>query len=86
MFFGQVIELCRRISSTGFGPDDLGILVATCFLECDVMAFKLKSIWIHDQADINPRVAMGWDKVVRLNKKKYLALAGQKLWTPPVCS
>ena len=25
---------------------------------------------------------MGWDEVVRLNKKKYLALAGKKLWTP----
>ena len=25
---------------------------------------------------------MGWDKIFRLNKKKYFALAGQKLWTP----
>ena len=82
IFGGQVIELCRRISSTGFAPDDIGVLAATCFLKCDVLAFKLKSIWIHYQADINKRVAMGWYKVVRFKKKKYLALSGQKLWTP----
>ena len=81
IFGGQVIQLCRRISSNGFGPDDLGILATTCFLECDVLTFKLKSIYIHDQYDVNPKVDMGWDEVLRLNKKKYLALAGQKLWT-----
>ena len=25
---------------------------------------------------------MGWDEVVRINKKKQLALAGKRLWTP----
>ena len=82
IFGGQVIKLCGRISGTGFGPDDLGVLAATCFFICNVLSFKLKPIWIHDQADVNPKVAMGCDKVVHLNKKKYLALAGQKLWTP----
>ena len=82
MFGVRVIELCRPISGTGFGSDDLGVLAATCFLECDVLAFKLKSIWIHDQADRNPKVAMGWDEVVRLNKKKYLTLDAKKLWNP----
>ena len=51
IFDGRVIKLWRRISGTGFGPDDLGVLAATLFLECDVLAFKLKSIWIHDQYD-----------------------------------
>jgi hypothetical protein len=85
IFGGRVVELCRRISGTGSAPTDLVVLAAATFLECDVLAFKLKAIKVHDEVDDNPR-AMTWDAVVRTLKTKYQSLKGQGLWTPQATS
>jgi transcriptional regulator NrdR family protein len=81
IFGGRVVELCRRISGTGSAPADLVVLAAGTFLECDVLAFKLKAIKIHDEVDENAN-SMSWDSVVRSLKTKYQSLKGQGLWTP----
>jgi hypothetical protein len=81
IFGGRVVELCRRISGTGSAPSDLVVLAAATFLECDVLAFKLKAIKVHDDVDEDSR-AMTWDAIVRSLKTKYQSLKGQGLWTP----
>jgi hypothetical protein len=78
IFGGRVVELCRRISGTGSAPTDLVVLAAATFLECDVLAFKLKAIKVHDEVDDNSR-AMTWDAVIRTLKTKYQSLKGQGL-------
>jgi hypothetical protein len=81
IFGGRVIELCRRISGTGSVPADLVVLAAATFLECGILALKLKAIMVHDEVDENAR-AMSWDTVVCTLKTKYQSLKGQVLWTP----
>jgi hypothetical protein len=85
IFGGWVVELCRRISGTGSAPTNLVVLAAATFLECNVLAFKLKAIKVHDEVEDNPR-AMTWDAVVRTLKTKYQSLKGQGLWTPQATS
>jgi hypothetical protein len=62
-------------------PANLVALAAAAFLECDVLAFKLKAIKLHDDVDEDSQ-AMTWDSVVRTLKTKYQSLKGQGLWTP----
>jgi hypothetical protein len=81
IFGGRVIELCCRISGTGLAPSDLVILTAATFLECNVLAFKLKAIKVHDKVDDNSQ-AMTWDAIICTHKTKYQSLKGQALWTP----
>jgi hypothetical protein len=81
IFGGRVVELCRRISGTGSAPADLVVLAAGTFLDCDVLAFKLKAIKVHDEVDEDSR-SMSWDTVVRTLKTKYQSLKGQGLWSP----
>jgi hypothetical protein len=80
-FDGRVIELCRCISSTGSTPANLVIFAAATFLECDVLAFKLKAIKIPNEVDKDAQ-SMSWDTVMRTLKTKYKILKGQGLWTP----
>jgi hypothetical protein len=53
IFGGHVIELRCCISGTGSTPGDLVVLAAATFLECDVLAFKLKAIKVHGEVDKN---------------------------------
>jgi hypothetical protein len=85
IFGGRAVELCRRISGTGSAPTDLVVLAAATFLECDVLAFKLKAFQVHDEIDDNSR-SMTWDAVIRTLKTKYQSLKGQGLWTPQATS
>jgi hypothetical protein len=85
LFGGRVVKLCRRISGTGSAPADLVVLAAGTFLECDVLAFKLKAIKIHNDIDENAN-SMSWDSVVRTLKTKYQSLKGQGLWAPQATS
>jgi hypothetical protein len=85
IFGGRAVELCRRISGTGLAPTNLVVLAAATFLECTVLAFKLKAIKVHDEVNDNSR-AMTWDTVIRTLKTKYQSLKGQGLWTPQLTS
>ena len=51
VFGDRVVELCRRISGVGAEPEDLSVIAATTFLECDILAFKLKALDLHGRAD-----------------------------------
>jgi hypothetical protein len=51
IFGGRVVELCCRISGTGSALANLIVLAAAMFLECDMLAFKLKAISIHNGVD-----------------------------------
>jgi hypothetical protein len=50
-FGSKVIELARRIDGSGLAPLDLSSIVAGCFLEYDVMLFKLTVLTLHNQVD-----------------------------------
>jgi hypothetical protein len=80
-FGTKVTEMTRRITGSGSSPLDLTSIVASTFLECDVLAFKMKALSIHDLVDNNP-TAMGWEEIVRVLKAKYVSLEGRDLWTP----
>jgi len=81
LFGNTVSELARRIDGTGLGPPDLSSIVAVCFLQCDVLEFRLKAIALHDEVDNNAD-AHTCAAIVRTLKSKYRALKGQGLWTP----
>lgn len=53
VFGSKVIELARRIEGSGGAPKDLTSIVATCFTDCDVLAFQLKALAFSDLVDTN---------------------------------
>jgi hypothetical protein len=73
--------MTRRISGSGLAPTDLTSIVASCFLDCDVLIFKLKASALFDLVDDNAN-AMPWEEIVRVLKAKCRSLLGKELWTP----
>jgi hypothetical protein len=80
-FGSKVIELCKRIAGTGFGPKDLNSIVAGCFLDCDVQLFQLTALNLHNQVDDNPN-SIDWETIVRRLKTKFTSPEGMELWEP----
>ena len=46
-FGDRVVELWLQISRVGAEPDDISVISATTFLECDVIDFTLKALDLH---------------------------------------
>jgi hypothetical protein len=80
-FGNKVIEMSRRIEGTGSAPSDLSVLVATTFLNSEVLTFQLKASALHDKTDDDPS-SVTPDEIVRVLKQKYRSLLSQGLWTP----
>jgi hypothetical protein len=53
LFGSKVIELTRGMQGSGLAPTDLFSVVAGCFIDCDVLAFKLKALGFFDAVDDN---------------------------------
>lgn len=81
VFGSRVIEMARRISSSRSAPPNLTAIAAGCFIECDVLPFKLKALGFFDKVDDEPN-AMSWDEIVRKLKSKYRSLLDMGLWEP----
>ena len=73
IFGWRVVKLCCHIYGTRSVPANLVVCAAATFLECYVLAFKLKDIKVHDEVDDNSG-AMTWDAVVHNLKIKYKTL------------
>ena len=83
-YFGYcVVELCCRISGVGAEPEDQSVIAATTFLECDVLAFKLKALDLLGNIDDNT-TALTWTSIVIYLQATYMSFKGQHLWTPQV--
>ena len=80
-FGSKIIEMTRRITGSGLAPTDLTSIVAGCFIDCDVLAFKLKALSFFDAVDDNA-ASMTWEEIVRQLKAKYRSLLGQDFWEP----
>jgi hypothetical protein len=74
----KVIKMAHQIKGSGSAPTYLSSIMAGCFIECDVLAFKLKAPTFHDLVDSNPNF-MPWEDIVRQLKAKYTSLYGSDL-------
>jgi hypothetical protein len=72
-FGSKVIERTRRITGSGLAPTDLTSIVAGCFIDCDVLAFKIEALSFFDAVD-NNAASMTWEEIVRLLKAKHRSL------------
>jgi hypothetical protein len=81
LFGSKVIEMTHHIQGSGAALLDLTSIVAGCFIDCDVLGFKLKALSFFDLVDDDPN-AMNWEEIVRKLKQKYRNLVGQDLWEP----
>ncbi len=81
LFGSKIIDLTRRIEGSGRAPSDLTSIVAACFIDGDVLPFKIKALGLHDQVDSDPN-CMPWAQIVRELKEKYRNLLAQDLWDP----
>ena len=52
-FGSQVTEKTHRIVGYGSAPIEIAYIVAQCFIECNVLSFKLKSLQFYDIVDDN---------------------------------
>jgi hypothetical protein len=80
-FGSKIVEMARRITGSGAAPSDLTSIVAGCFVDCDMLAFKLKVLSSFNLVDDKPN-AMTWEEIIRKLKAKYLSLLGNGLWEP----
>jgi hypothetical protein len=77
----DITTLCRKISGAGSAPPDLAVLVATCYIDCDVMNFQMSANKIED-AVVDSTSAMTWQSIVQKSKDKYRDLVSRGRWTP----
>jgi hypothetical protein len=77
----KVVEMARQITGSGAAPSDLTSIVTGCFVECDVLAFKLKALHFLVIVNDDPK-QMSWEEIVRKLKVKYLSLLGNGFWEP----
>ena len=80
-FCAKIKDISCRIEGSGQAPVDLGSLVASRFLECDALPFKLKAIEFHDALDLDPN-SHAIDAILEGLETKYLSLHTQDLWSP----
>ena len=54
-FGNKMVEMACWISEIGSAPIDLSDLVATAFIDCEVLALQLKATGLHDLVESNPK-------------------------------
>ena len=74
-------KMARRIRGTGYAPIDISTLVATDFINFEVLFFQLKDIGLHDIFNSNPK-AMSADDIFQNLKTKFRSLTDQGLCSP----
>ena len=73
--------MARQIIITGSAPIRLSTLVATSFMDCQVLSFQLKDTELHYLFIINPK-ALSENEIARNLKNKFRFLKDQGLWSP----
>ena len=76
-----MVKMDHQISGTGSAPIDIFTLVATEFINWEVLQFHLKATFLHDLVDSNPK-ALSEDNFYRTIKTKFQYLKVQGLWSP----
>ena len=79
-FGSQVIEKTSHIIGSGPAPSNITSIFAQCFIECSVIAFKLKTLQFCDIVDDDP-TGMEWDATAQKIKTKYQSIESQDLWS-----
>ena len=77
-FGNKVDEMARYTSGTGYSPIYLSTLVITAFVDCEVLAFHMKSTGLCDLVESNPK-ALSVDEIIRTLKTKSRSLRYQGL-------
>ena len=74
-------EMACRISSIVSATIDLSTLVATAFIDCEVLSFQMKDTVLDDLFDINTKALSAYE-IIRTLKTKFQYLKAQGLWSP----
>ena len=74
--------MAHRISGTGSAPIELYTLVAISFIDCNIMAFHMKTTCLHNLVDSNPK-SLSSDDIIHTLKNKFHSLKAQGLWSNP---
>ena len=81
----KVIEKTRGIQGSGLVPTDFASILAACFIDSDLLAFKLGALSFFDAVTDNS-TTINWEEIVRqLKQRKYHSLLGQILWDSQKC-
>ena len=73
-------KMARRISRTGSATIDLSTLVATAFIDCEVVTFQLKATDLHYLVGSNPKSVYTYVITWTL-KTKFQTLKAQGRWS-----
>ena len=74
-------EMARWTSGAGSAPIDLSTLVATTFVDCEVLVFQLKDTGFHYLVNSNSK-SLSVDEIIWILKTKFQSLKYQGLWSP----
>ena len=80
-FVSKIAEMSHWISGTGSAPIYLSTLVATAFIDCEVLDFQMKATGLHDMVDSNLKALSIYD-IIRTLKTKLWSLKDQGMWSP----
>ena len=78
IFTNKVHNIAMKIQGCGNPPDDLPSLVVKNFLVCDIEAFCLTAIHLHNKADRNWNTS-NWGAILLELKAKYRTCVSQNL-------
>ena len=74
----KISKMTRWISKIGSAPIDLSILVVTAFVDCGVLAFRLKATGLYNLVKVNPK-SLSTDEIIWTLKTKFWNLNAQGL-------
>ena len=79
-FGNKMDEIARRIRIIGSAPIDLPTLVATDFIDCEVLVFHMNATGVHDLVERNPK-ALSEYEIIWTIKTIFRSLDYQVLWS-----
>ena len=77
-FGNKIAEMARQISGTGYAPIELYTLFATAFIDCEVLAFHMKSTGLHNLSNRKPK-SLSVDDIIWTLKTKFWSHKAQGL-------
>ena len=81
VFCSKLKDAARKIERTGQAPSDLGSIIASRFIDCEVFSFKILASELHHKLDVDPN-SLSIENVLEQLESKYLHLLTQGLWPP----
>jgi hypothetical protein len=82
-FSDKISSYCRQLEGANKLPEDITVLLAECYMDCTVEAFKIQFLTLFNLCDADPQCTV-WHDVVSTATSSFRRLDGRHAWNVDV--